>query len=1356
MDNKDIEEQKKTQEEINKLLREEEKTRKRLDKLADDRRKNVKKDYQGAKNASSTLNSILKDLNDHTQNLYATTSDYFRAWVSFKSFTSISGMVRDLVSSNNQFHRLIVNAGSANISLANASKEVNKLQQGLGASFEDAQNVVGTLASKQYVGNLGEAAQGAYSFARSTGLATDSVASLTVEFQKTGKLSSSAINSIYADMLKVQQSNGMTKEGMQTTANQIIKMTGNMRAFGKTEQEIRKMAAGTTQLVSSLEKVGISAQTATAWIDKLTDPERIEENIGLYSQLGISISDALSGNIDETQMQNGLKDFGEKVKSMGPIAGAAYAKAFGMTFNNVVKASDMEGAVEKQLTPQEKALDAIKELTENTKTQSEKMTDYVNKLTGRLMNLGPVMLTIGGILVSMLGSSLRRTISNSISEGSRSGLKDTEDETKVTANNITEFFLASSKTVKEAEKGITGIINDNNKAKEELAKKEKLNANDILNNLNKQREEFKKAADEEISNIQRKETADLASLRSKQLALSKIEEINKKTGKINIGDIEKQKKKLVNGFKDVSDNVLKSSAAGLTVIEKSIGNINDKFENFKKNTSSKLIIPNSSANLPAKDIITASNINNANKSIKELKENINSVQADSEITINFKESNKQKYFKTLQDELNKAKDSVDKISEKDLLNDKSKDALRKYKEELQKIEDSVDEMSEKNISILNIDEIDKAANKLKDAQTEIVNAAKEERKVVVDNLEEQLMAYKKQGAELTGQKNTQEQILGEISIQKTIQQQMQEVARKSKEEQQEAYKKLGEKLKMAEDVAAESLKNAAKENITRKETAEEMKKAYMDEVANYKERAALIRGQAEVTQNAINKSYKELQEKQMELSSLTISGASAEELEAATNELNKIKNRLTSEEEAAKELNQAAQKLKSDYDDLKDKALGTLKFTKETYRELGITEKEAINAGLYFSKDGTKFGERAAEKFKEKIKGVGTKIAQGFKGIGKGIDDAFSGFFGRVGNIFKTAGGFVKNSLGAVKGFATGLFKRKPKEEENKSKEKKDGGFGKLALIGGVLISLLGPIIAALKSQESVQHFLKAVQDELGKLANELGPVIDALVPVGEKLLGVLVTVLGSVFGTLIEAISTLTPVINTVTEVLEILFESLGKILVALLPVIANVLNVLVVPLKLIGVLLQFVTPVIEFLCKVLEVLTKPIVALANLLTKDKTNENIKALDKNTKALEEKPEGEKIFVGQNGEAMTSGLSGKIKNNSDYSAETTTTKTTGANASNTTTSTSMSANSSNYNGIIMGIDGLNSKISTLINAINRMQYPKAEEIGTQFGNKLDNFGKNYIATLKDNGSKKLSTERPINIDTSGEVTASDS
>lgn len=411
--------------------------KKEIDKYDDRKKKNNRtfsKDRKEAQAALRNMRDAMNDLQINSSRLYRTTTEYFEAWVSFKSFDGFASMTKDLVSSNNEFHRLIVNSGSANISLADASKNLNDLQVELGASFEDAKNVVATLATKQYVGNLKEAAEGAYSLARATGINKEEAAGFTVEFQKTGKLATQTINGIYADILKIQQTNGLTKEGVQAVSQQLIKTAGNMRAFGQSETQIRKMAAGTTQLVSGLEKVGISAQKATGFIDKLLDPEKIEENIGLYSQLGISISDALSGNIDTTQMQNGLKDFGEKVKAMGPIAGAAYAKAFNVSFNDAVKAADLDGATQVDMTPEEKSLEAIKELTENTKTSSEKMSDSINKFMGKIMRLGPVMTTIMGVV----GTLIANQIEKAIDRGYREGNKEAEETTEETVKNMEE------------------------------------------------------------------------------------------------------------------------------------------------------------------------------------------------------------------------------------------------------------------------------------------------------------------------------------------------------------------------------------------------------------------------------------------------------------------------------------------------------------------------------------------------------------------------------------------------------------------------------------------------------------------------------------------------------------------------------------------------------------------------------------------------------------------------------------------------------------------------------------------------------------------------------------------------------
>ena len=114
-----------------------------------------------------------------------------------------------------------------------------------------------------------------------------------------------------------------------------------------------------------MEKVGVSAQVATSFVEKLMDPERIEENIGLYSQLGITMEEALSGNaLNGDTLQEGLKEFSQRIVDMGPIAGSAYAKSFGYSYNQAMKTVKLDGPEAVEEVSQEDTMKSLKTMSE--------------------------------------------------------------------------------------------------------------------------------------------------------------------------------------------------------------------------------------------------------------------------------------------------------------------------------------------------------------------------------------------------------------------------------------------------------------------------------------------------------------------------------------------------------------------------------------------------------------------------------------------------------------------------------------------------------------------------------------------------------------------------------------------------------------------------------------------------------------------------------------------------------------------------------------------------------------------------------------------------------------------------------
>lgn len=325
---------------------------------------------------------------------------------------------KSLIDMEDAAYRMSQRAGKGPEGIKELKNTYIDIQAKLKDSAENAREITKTLSETGYVKNLGEAAEYISLFSRTTGTSIGQTTEVMNGLTKIGKFSSKEAGTIIANVARIQKLNGITVEGMNAWASSVKSVTNNMKAFGQSDESIKKMVVSTAKLVSSLEKVGVSAQQATQWIERLTDPDNIEKNIGLYAQLGISISDALSGNIDGDTIGAGLKDFGQKIKEMGPIAGKAYADAFGISYKEAIKAADMETAIDTGEITEQDSKSELEKMKEETLSFNQMQKENINQMIGetqKLMgNLTQKQLMLISIGVSYVMSSIPKIFNKMI------------------------------------------------------------------------------------------------------------------------------------------------------------------------------------------------------------------------------------------------------------------------------------------------------------------------------------------------------------------------------------------------------------------------------------------------------------------------------------------------------------------------------------------------------------------------------------------------------------------------------------------------------------------------------------------------------------------------------------------------------------------------------------------------------------------------------------------------------------------------------------------------------------------------------------------------------------------------------
>lgn len=392
--------------------------------------------------------SILDGLKKSLDDIKKSASETFR--ITGLTGFSLKEVVTQTIKINSELTKMSATLGEVNGNgFTQVKQAFTTATKEIGESFEEAKETVNALINDGYIGNFNEATRAISLFSRATDVSRTNVAATYDFLNKTMKMSEEGIASIYATMQKVSQTYGLTKKGMEIVSSSIKGMTSNMKAFGSNETNIKQMAAGTARLASQFEKVGLEASKATEMVAKLTDPDNIENNIGLYAQLGMSISDALTGNFDDAQMRTGLADFGNRLKEMGPIAGSAFAKTFGISYKEAMQYADMEQTTENAVTPEVKAMEELTKGLEKTQDGFAAMQTAINKIKGALSSLSPVLLGVLALVVPKVTKFIKDTLQ---------GIKDTFDELKNGANGV------ESKNVKPKSNRAEDIIAENSRS----------------------------------------------------------------------------------------------------------------------------------------------------------------------------------------------------------------------------------------------------------------------------------------------------------------------------------------------------------------------------------------------------------------------------------------------------------------------------------------------------------------------------------------------------------------------------------------------------------------------------------------------------------------------------------------------------------------------------------------------------------------------------------------------------------------------------------------------------------------------------------------------------------------------------
>lgn len=188
---------------------------------------------------------------------------------------------------------------------------------------------------------------------QASGLSAEKMGQLTGELHSYWNVSVQGSREVVSSILAAQKAFGSTTAQMEQFMGTVIEAQNRLGALSKDgEAGAKALTKGITMASGALVKMGVNAQTATSFIDKLMDPERFDETSGLLRRLGISIEEQFkmmeTAGGKETffdKLLTNLPKLAQEIQGISnPLARFRYAKGIGLPPEIAMKMASASGA----------------------------------------------------------------------------------------------------------------------------------------------------------------------------------------------------------------------------------------------------------------------------------------------------------------------------------------------------------------------------------------------------------------------------------------------------------------------------------------------------------------------------------------------------------------------------------------------------------------------------------------------------------------------------------------------------------------------------------------------------------------------------------------------------------------------------------------------------------------------------------------------------------------------------------------------------------------------------------------------------------------------------------------------------
>jgi hypothetical protein len=233
-------------------------------------------------------------------------------------------------------------------------------------------------------------------FSDATGLSSESVGDFVGKMLSIGAVSEESYKKMLEGILQVRDSYGLTSEAI----DDIFRITQKYALVtGETGVKIESTSSKIAEFTSRLKAAGVETSEITGLIEKMIDPDKMEDNLMLLSKMGMSIHDLTVGDPlkDLESMTPKLKSLAEDILAQpNRMIANEMAKMYGYTLEEMrefskIDTSDRAMEERKQLEKyREEIMTATSSLKDLGNHVFGKVAEFLNSTIMPIFdNLGP-------------------------------------------------------------------------------------------------------------------------------------------------------------------------------------------------------------------------------------------------------------------------------------------------------------------------------------------------------------------------------------------------------------------------------------------------------------------------------------------------------------------------------------------------------------------------------------------------------------------------------------------------------------------------------------------------------------------------------------------------------------------------------------------------------------------------------------------------------------------------------------------------------------------------------------------------------------------------------------------------------